>query len=85
MDRERDVEVLGGGEHNVVVGVAKWFGIVGEGADISALRSRLDSTTHLFGRGSGIAQRYVGGGYQSGLIGSKLTDPPVVRPGVSLA
>ena len=47
VDRERHVEVLGGGEHGVVVGMAERAPVVGERSDVAALGPLADGPLQL--------------------------------------
>ena len=85
MDRQRHVEVLGGGEHRVVVRVAERPAVVGERARrIRPWRPRRRPVRARPPRRRGSVSDRWAVGTSRGSSGAELADPPVVRRRVRL-
>jgi hypothetical protein len=84
VDGEGHVEVLGGGEDGVVVGMTERLGVVGERRDVAAARALADGALQLVRRRHRVAQRQVRRRDEPVAARAELADPPVVGARVGL-
>ena len=83
MNRERNVEVLRGGEDPIVPGISVGDSRDRERAHEGATAAIRDGALQLFGRRGGIAQRQVRDGDQPAAgVAAEIGDPPVVRAAI---